>query len=127
MAILRSHHIALRSPNYARTKPFYTETLGFPIVGQIPGKEIVFIDIGGTTIELMAAPAEAESPHPTSGLTHLAFEVDDVDATYATLAAKGVPFHIMPRSVGDIRVAFFKDPDGVDLELFKSPTLTWTK
>jgi len=49
MSELTCHHIALRSPNYDQAKAFYTETLGFPIVGQIEGKDIVFVDIGGTT------------------------------------------------------------------------------
>jgi catechol 2,3-dioxygenase-like lactoylglutathione lyase family enzyme len=125
MAILRSHHIALKSPNYARAKAFYNETLGFPIVGSIPGKDIVFLDIGGTTIELLEGPAPTCTEKPGCGLMHLAFEVDDVDATYADLVSKGVEFFIQPKSVGDIRLAFFHDPDGNELELFRSPTITW--
>ncbi len=125
MAILRSHHIALRSSDFARAKAFYTETLGFDIVGQIPGSDIVFIDIGGTTIELMGGGEAPPSDRPSTGLLHLAFEVDDVDTTYSELVAKGVEFHVQPRDAGDIRLAFFRDPDGNELELFCSPTLTW--
>lgn len=128
MAILKAHHIALRARNYAAMRSFYTETLGFRVLGQIPGRnpgqDILFLDIGGTTIELISAEG-AEPGKPTSGFAHLAFEVDDVDATYEALKAKGVPFHTEPRSVGDIRLAFFRDPDGNELELFKSATLTW--
>jgi catechol 2,3-dioxygenase-like lactoylglutathione lyase family enzyme len=125
MSIGHAHHIAMRSPNYEATKRFYTETLGFPIVGKFEGRNVVFIDIGGTTIELGQGDAQAEEP-PKSGLMHLAFEVDDVDATYEELRAKGVEFTIEPRSpFGDLRIAFFRDPDGNSLELFKSPTYTW--
>ncbi|HHX44452.1 MAG TPA: hypothetical protein GX714_10765 [Chloroflexi bacterium] len=126
MAILRSHHIALKATDFARSKAFYSEVLGFPIVGQIPGKDVVFIDIGGTTIELSEGPAD-DAPRPACGLMHLAFEVDDVDATYADLVMKGVEFIVEPKNVGDIRLAFFRDPDGNELELFKSPTLTWNR
>ena len=125
MAIIKSHHIALRTPDFQRARAFYVETLGFPIKGGIPGKEIVFIDIGGTTIELMQGAAGEGDKRPGCGFIHLAFQVDDVDATYAELAAKGVEFRIKPTSVGDIRLAFFTDPDGNDLELFCSPTLKW--
>lgn len=125
MAIVRSHHIALQVRDVPVSKAFYTETLGFPVLGQIPGREIYFIGIGGTCIELMAAKPEAEFRAPQAGLVHLAFEVDDVDATYADLRAKGVKFTVEPKDVGDIRLAFFTDPDGNTLELFKSPTLTW--
>lgn len=122
---LKSHHIALKTPDFRRALAFYTKVLGFPIKASIPGKEIVFIDIGGTTIELMqGAPAEGDK-RPSCGLMHLAFQVDDVDATYTELAAKGVAFHITPTNVGDIRLAFFRDPDGNELELFSSPTLRW--
>ncbi len=128
MAILKAHHIALRARDYAAMRVFYTETLGFNVLGQIPGRnpgqDILFVDIGGTTIELISAEG-AEPAKPTSGFAHLAFEVDDVDATYEALKAKGVAFHVEPRSVGDIRLAFFRDPDGNELELFHSPTLHW--
>ncbi|MGI6374706.1 MAG: VOC family protein [Anaerolineae bacterium] len=124
MAILGAHHIALRTGQFAAMKAFYTEMLGFPVVGSIPGSDICFIDIGGTTIELLPT-AEGESSKPMCGFVHLAFETDDTDATYAELAAKGVQFHVQPRNAGDIRLAFFKDPDGNELEIFHSPTLTW--
>ena len=124
MPIGQVHHIAIKASDLEQAKTFYTETLGFPIVGRVPGSEIVFIRIGGTTIELVPGqPGRAEADHV--GLAHLAFEVDDVDAAYAALAAQGVPFHVLPTSVGDIRLAFFRGPDGVEFELFKSPTLTW--
>lgn len=125
MLKLQSHHIALKSPDYARAKAFYTETLGFPIVGQIPGKDVVFIDIGGVTIELSASGPAAEQPRPSCGWMHLAFQVDDVDAAHAELVKKGVSFFIEPKNVGDLRIAFFHDPDGNELELFYSPTLRW--
>ena len=124
MAFLGTHHVALRAIDFPAMKAFYTETLGFPVVGTIPGSEICFIGIGGTTIELVPAN-EGEYVKPLTGLAHIAFEADDVDATYAALAAKGVKFVIEPRNAGDIRLAFFLDPDGNEMEIFKSPTLTW--
>lgn len=125
MAIVKSHHIALRVRDLQAAKRFYTQILGFPVVGQIPGKEIYFIGIGGTTVELMGGAEDAEGDAPDSGFVHMAFEVDDVDATYRELVDKGVTFTTKPRNVGDIRLAFFSDPDGNTLELFRSPTLTW--
>jgi glyoxylase I family protein len=124
MSIGRIHHIAIKASDLAAAKVFYTDTLGFPIVGTIPNSEIVFINIGGTTIELMSGKPNA-GEGSGCGLIHLAFEVADVDAAYTALTAKGVQFHVTPRSVGDIRLAFFHGPDGVELELFNSPTITW--
>lgn len=123
MVEFRSHHIALRTPDFARARTFYTETLGLKIVGEIPGRDIVFIDIGGTTIELMAAPDQ--QPGEIGAFSHLAFQVDDVDAAYQELAARGIPFSVEPRDAGSLRIAFFQDPDGNTLELFRSPDLLW--
>jgi len=125
MSIIKAHHVALKVKDVASSKAFYTETLGFRVAARIPGKEIYFIDIGGTTIELMAGSGDEGEDAQARGFVHLAFEVDDVDATYEQLCAKGVEFTTPPKSVGDIRLSFFKDPDGNLLELFKSPTLTW--
>ncbi|MHB1356473.1 MAG: VOC family protein [Anaerolineae bacterium] len=124
MSIGRIHHIAIKASDLVQAKEFYTETLGFPIVARIPNTETVFIDIGGTTIELSAGKPN-EVAACSCGLIHLAFEVPDVDATYAELVTKGIQFHITPRNFGDIRLAFFRGPDGVELELFNSPTITW--
>ena len=127
MQKLTSHHIALKSPNYEQAKTFYTETLGFPIVGQIPGSTAVFIDIGGTTIELSEGPPMPDQEPPESGLIHLAFEVDDVDEVYNELVQKGVEFFVEPTTAGEVRIAFFYDPDGNRLELFCCPALSWRK
>ncbi len=123
MVQFRSHHIALRTPDFARAKAFYTETLGLAIVGQFPGRDVVFLDIGGTTIELMAAPDQ--EPGATGAFAHVALQVEDVDAAYQELSGKGVPFHIEPRGSGNLRIAFFRDPDGNAIELFHNPDLWW--
>jgi glyoxylase I family protein len=126
VAILGAHHINVKSNKYEEMKAFYTETLGLPIVGQIPGTKVVFIDIGGTTIELAPTDVAQDEPDRKTGFVHLAFQVDDVDATYRELVAKGVQFFIEPRSaISDIRMAFFRDPDGNPLELFESSSLSW--
>jgi catechol 2,3-dioxygenase-like lactoylglutathione lyase family enzyme len=56
------------------------------------------------------------------GLRHLAFYVGDVDAEAARLREAGVEFTIEPRdATGDVRLAFFHDPDGTLLELLSGP------
>jgi len=119
----RAHHIALRTPDFSRAKAFYTEILGLPVAAEMPGRECVFIDIGGTTIELTGA--KDQEPGAPGAFAHLAFQVDDVDATWAELKAKGVSFFIEPRDAGAMRIAFFRDPDGNPLELFQSDVYRW--
>ena len=58
------------------------------------------------------------------GATHVCCEVDDIDAVYADLRAKGVAFSVEPSQVlggvleGD-RYCYFRDPDGIQLELWE--------
>ncbi|MEE8173850.1 MAG: VOC family protein [Dehalococcoidia bacterium] len=60
------------------------------------------------------------------GIARICFAVDDIDKTYEDLKAKGVEFVAPPRDVelrpGAVRpllhrACFFRDPDGVMLEL----------
>lgn len=121
---VKAHHIALRTPDFARAKAFYTEVLGLNVAAEMPGRDCVFIDIGGTTIELTGAADQV--PGAAGAFAHLAFEVDDIDATFEELKGKGVEFFIEPRDAGVMRIAFFRDPDGNPLELFKSAVYRWS-
>ncbi len=122
MNISRTHHVALFTANFERIRDFYTTVLGFPIVGRIPGRNILFVDCGSTAIEIVEDTTRAASGGG-GGWAHLALEVDDIDAVYTELAAADVPFHLTPTSFPEddplLRIAFFRDPDGNELELFK--------
>jgi len=122
---LKSHHISIKTGNFCAMKQFYTEVLGFRQVGCFEGRDIVFLDIGGTTIELTGSDEPVEVVAPSGGIVHMAYETDDVDAAYKELVAQGVEFFVEPKTFRDARIAFFYDPDGNQLELFKSPTLSW--
>lgn len=120
MRFTHTHHMALLTPNFSRLCAFYRDVLNCPIRGEFPGRNIVFIDVGSTTIELVES-ADAGSDPATGRWAHLAFEVADVDGTYAELSALGVPFHVLPKDFPEnapsVRIAFFRDPDGNVLEL----------
>jgi predicted enzyme related to lactoylglutathione lyase len=48
--------------------------------------------------------------------------VDDIEATTTELKEKGVVFDLEPIQVeGGIKVAMFKDPEGVQIELVEHP------
>jgi len=56
------------------------------------------------------------------GVRHLAFYVADVDAEAERLRAAGVALDVEPMTAtGDVRLAFFRDPDGTQLELLDGP------
>jgi catechol 2,3-dioxygenase-like lactoylglutathione lyase family enzyme len=121
MNLTGTHHVALLTNNFDGLREFYADTLGLPVVGGFPGGNIIFLEAGSTTIELIRREGFASQ---LGGWGHFAFEVADVDQEYAALVEKGVSFHILPKSVpeGDspsARIAFFRDPDGNELELFQ--------
>jgi catechol 2,3-dioxygenase-like lactoylglutathione lyase family enzyme len=56
------------------------------------------------------------------GNRHLALYAGDVDAEAARLKDAGVEFSVEPQdATGDVRLAFFRDPDGAVLELLSGP------
>ena len=119
MKITGTHHVALCTPNFEQLCRFYIETLGLRQVGAFSGHNIIFVDAGSTTIEII----ERNEPmtQARQGWVHFAFEVADIDATFIELSAKGIVFHIPPKLFPEtspaVRLAFFKDPDGNELEL----------
>jgi catechol 2,3-dioxygenase-like lactoylglutathione lyase family enzyme len=127
MQILGTHHVGLSTANLPRLRAFYVETLGRPVVGAFVGHDIVFVQAGGTVIELIgaadppdAAPGQAGG-FGRRGWQHLAWEVDDVDAAYVELAGRGITFELPPEDFPPeapiLRIAFFADPDGNLIEL----------
>ncbi len=121
------HHIAIIAGNYERSKVFYTEVLGFDIVAEVyrEARDSWKLDLalnGQYCIELFSFP---DAPHRPSfpeaqGLRHLAFAVDDLDTVCARLTEKGVVLE--PVRIDEYtgkRFTFFRDPDGLPLELYE--------
>jgi catechol 2,3-dioxygenase-like lactoylglutathione lyase family enzyme len=126
----RVHHLAISTASFERLRLFYVETLGLPVVAGIPEHTILFLDAGGTLVELIGeAPPDQPLPDGFNrrGWQHLAWEVADVDAVYADLLARGVesyaPPEDFPPEAPTLRIAFLRDPDGNLLELVQ-PLLT---
>jgi methylmalonyl-CoA/ethylmalonyl-CoA epimerase len=55
------------------------------------------------------------------GIHHIAFVVDDVEAAYKELSAKGVEFISPPQQTGLAKANAMVGPDGVVIELFELP------
>ena len=120
MQLAATHHIGLRTPNFAAMEAFYTQTLGFPVTKRWDDVDIIFIDVGSTTIELIGRDTATADNIPTGGWDHLALHVASVDEAFAELVAKGVRIRAEPKDFKDVRIAFFFDPDGNVLELVEA-------
>lgn len=121
------HHIAIICSDYARSKQFYTETLGFSVLGEYyrAGRQSYKLDLalnGQYLIELFSFPVPPARPSrpEAAGLRHLAFAVPDLDAAIAHLQSQGVETEpIRTDEHTGKRFTFFADPDGLPLELYE--------
>ncbi|QKJ85932.1 VOC family protein [Paramixta manurensis] len=122
------HRIAIIASDYARSKAFYCDILGFTLENEVYRQERdswkgdLALN-GAYVIELFSFPhPPARVSHPEAcGLRHLAFAVDDLDAACQALAQKGVvcePIRLDPLT--DKRFTFFSDPDHLPLELYQA-------
>ena len=121
------HHVAIIASDYARSKAFYVDALGFTILREIWRAERQSwkcdLALPGVQIELFTFPAAPARPsHPEAlGLRHLAFSVADIEAEMARLATHGIacePVRV-DEHTGQ-RFTFFADPDGLPLELYET-------
>lgn len=127
MLISALHHVALICSDYARSKHFYTQVLGLPVVAEAyrAARDSYKLDLalpGGGQLELFSFPDPPPRPsYPEAcGLRHLAFEVADIDAAVAALQGHGVT--VEPVRVDEYtgrRYTFFADPDALPLELYE--------
>ena len=128
MKIKRIHHIAILTDDYNKSKAFYTEVLGFEIILETyrEARQSYKLDLainGQYQIELFSFPEykERNSFPESKGLRHLAFEVDDVDASVIELRSKGVDVQdVRVDEITGKRFAFFYDPNGQPLEVYES-------
>jgi catechol 2,3-dioxygenase-like lactoylglutathione lyase family enzyme len=121
MDILATHHVAIFTRNFAAMEAFYSRTLGFPVTKRWDDKTIIFIGIGSTTIELIGRDNAPEAGSPAGAIGHIALHVANVDAEFQALVGAGVRIKSEPRDFKDVRICFFYDPDGNELELVQDP------
>lgn len=125
--LTRVHHIAIIATDYARSKAFYCDILGFTLQFETyrEARDSWKGDLalnGQYVIELFSFPFPPERPSrpEACGLRHLAFSVADLDKAVAHLEQQGVPCEpIRVDPYTDKRFTFFNDPDGLPLELYE--------
>ncbi|MEM9351918.1 MAG: VOC family protein [Planctomycetota bacterium] len=148
MAFRNLAHVGITVADMERSLRFYTELLNAEIIldttvsspglsrtVSVPDAElhIVLMQLGNTVLELIDYAHQtgqrilADNSQP--GAMHVAFEVNDIDAAYQELTERGVEFNAPPYTFTDddgpgvagIRIAYFRDPDGNQLEMVSVP------
>ena len=120
----RIDHIEVIPQDLARAMKFYTEILGFEIKQRLkveapPLTEVVYLELGGTVLELLGVrDAAVASANPwQAGYRMMALEVADMDRALDYLAGKGVAVTWGPVTLGSSKRAEIQDPDGLSIEL----------
>ena len=124
---MRILHTCLNVSNLERSIEFYTKHMSLTLTSRREIKqnnaEIAFLtDDKGGAIELTHW-RDKESLAEGDNFDHIAFAVDDVEASIAKLKEGGVSIAMEPFSLqgSSSKIAFIKDPDGNWLELIQSP------
>ena len=120
----KQHHIAIISSSWEKAKDFYIDKLGFQLTREVyrPAQNdyLRMLQLGETTLELFIrpdAPQRVNNPE-AMGLRHLAFRVEDAVAAAAWLNSRGIETEpIREDLVNGGMFTFFKDPDGLPLEI----------
>jgi glyoxylase I family protein len=126
MKVNKIHHIAIICSNYEHSKKFYVETLGFAIIQETYRTERnsykLDLQVGDSQIELFSFPNPPERVNnpEACGLRHLAFAVEDIEATVLYLKSQNVEVeNIRMDELTNKKFVFFKDPDGLPLEIYE--------
>lgn len=121
------HHVAIICSDYAHSKYFYTQVLGFEVLRETyrAERQSYKLDLrlgDGTQIELFSFPSPPPRPSrpEAQGLRHLALVVDDLEAAVQHLHTCGVSTEsIRLDELTNRRFVFFQDPDQLPIELYE--------
>jgi len=131
----RLNHVGVATPSIEQSIALYREMLGATLVRtpfDLPaqGVRVCFIDTPNSQIELIEPLGDASPLHgflaknPQGGQHHLCFEVPDIEAAAADMAAKGAKVLGPPRIGAHGTPVIFvhpRDMGGVLVELMETP------
>ena len=125
------HHLALICSDVERTIQFYQGLLGFPLVELMENRDYkgsthLFFDMGNDNLlAFFDFPGLGLQPgiEALGGVQHIAISTDseNFERVKARLDAQGVAYLGPDRGAKDS--IYFKDPDGIQIELIREPLL----
>jgi glyoxylase I family protein len=123
------HHLALICRDVEETIRFYQGLLGFPLVELVENRDYAgsshfFFDIGhGNLLGFFDFPGHDHPPFQETigGVQHLALSVDAEHFATAARALAEAGIEVLGPDRGADRSLYFRDPNGVGLELYEEP------
>ena len=122
----RFHHIHILCKDLEQMITFFTDALNATLVtrkkfGTADGASL---DLQGITINLRVSREDEKMVGDASesgyGFDHIGLEVEDVDAAHKDLSERGYSFFMPPKDIPGSRIAFFKGPEYITIELVQS-------
>jgi glyoxylase I family protein len=124
----RIDHVEIVTEQFDRTVEFYSAVLGFSVRSRdridrsplgVP-MELAYLDLGGTTVELISYEGGSVSPAPQDehlGYRMIALEVDDMQKAVEYLKTNGIEVVWGPKVREKYVRAEIRDPNGFNIEL----------
>ena|SRR5437016_4273034 len=117
-------HTRYRVKDLEKTVKFYTDVLGLKEIRRHTsgrGSQLVFLKAPQSEEEIEICKFDESGPVVIGpDLTHLAFEVDDLEKFARDSAAKGYPLSDGPhKTSGGRAIAFIDAPEGYEIELIQ--------
>jgi lactoylglutathione lyase len=117
-------HTRYRVSDLEKTVAFYRDVLGLELLRRHTsprGSQLVFFKAPGSEEEIEICKFDGSGEVKVGyDITHLAFEVDDLDVFAKHAAAKGYPLSDGPTPTGSGSViAFIDAPEGYEVELIQ--------
>jgi lactoylglutathione lyase len=127
MKVTKLLHTRMRVSDLGQTIRFYTDVLGLEILERKTsprGSQLAFLRVPNSEelIELTSFPPSGPVK-VQEDLVHLAFQVENLDETIASLKAQGVKITDGPTQTSSGSCFIFIDaPDGYEVELIERPS-----
>ncbi len=117
MTIAGVNHFNIATGDLERSRRFYSEVLGLREGERPPfSRPGAWMYIGGQPI-LHISTGRAAKTQRSDAFDHVAFTAADIEGTRATLRKHGIYFEEYAVPDRELHQLFFRDPDGVEIEL----------
>jgi catechol 2,3-dioxygenase-like lactoylglutathione lyase family enzyme len=122
----RFHHVHLICKELEGMINFFTEALGATLVARkkFGTADGASLDLQGTTVNLRVNREDevmvGDASQTRFGYDHLGLLVEDLDAAYEDLKKRGFNFFMEPKDIPDLRIAFFRGPEEITIELIQA-------
>jgi lactoylglutathione lyase len=126
MKVTKLLHTRMRVSDLDQTIQFYTTVLGLDVIERKTsprGSHLAFLKVPNSDelIELTSFPPSGPV-RVQEDLVHLAFQVENMDDTIASLTARGITITDGPTQTSSgSRFIFIDAPDGYEIELIERP------